>query len=253
MNYFFNNIVPPSERLRIDSTELFDEYEEWHLKCAHYVLVAALNGTCSSLRDVFWRDSATSSPILQHSLGHHGNTSFRTVEIESDGLLAYSCSVCDPTASESAVTPALVTAECERSQPELWNRVYGHACVRLTVSEAAVVLITGGFGATGAEGSHRRLGSATLVQIGQLSQPMRVELFESMYHTLTPVSVREAVMFGGRTSPAKASSNIFLLKIVKSDDDGLNRVTQRRVETSGDGPCARWRHSAAFTTCGGST
>lgn len=252
MNYFFNNIVDPSERLRIDATEMFDEYEEWHLKCAHYVLVTALNGTCTSLRDIFWRGSSTSSPILTDSLHHHSGTSCHTIEIESDGMLAYSCSVCDPTASESTANSLQVKAECSGSQTEHWNRVYGHACVRLAMSDETVVLITGGFGSTGAEGSHRRLGSASLVQIGQSSEPTKVELLESMYHTLTPVSSREAVMFGGRTSPANSSSDVHLLGIIKSDD-GLNRVTWKKIETSGGGPCARWRHSSAVTTHKGST
>lgn len=252
MNYFFNNIVDPSERLRIDSTEMFDEYEEWHLKCAHYVLITALNGTCTSLRDIFWRGSATSSPILTDSLHRHSGTSCHTIEVESDGLLAYSCSFCDSTTSVSTTNPLQVNAECSGSQTELWNRVYGHACVRLAMSDETAVLITGGFGSTGAEGSHRRLDSASLVQISQSSEPTKVELLESMYHSLTPISSREAVMFGGRSSPAKSSSDVFLLGIIKSDD-GLNKVTRKKVETSGSGLCARWRHSAAFTTRKGST
>lgn len=254
MNYFFNNVVAPLERLRIDSTEMFDEYEEWHLKCAHYVLVTALNGTCTSLRDIFWRCSATSSPILTDSLHRHGETSSHTIEIESDGLLAYSRSVCDPTACVSTVNinPPQIKAERCGSQTELWNRVYGHACVRLNVAEETGVLIAGGFGSTGVEGSHRRLGCASLVKIGQSSQETKVELFESMYHTLTPISSREAVMFGGRTSPAKSSSDVFLVGTIKSDD-GVDQVTWKKVETSGNGPCARWRHSAAFTTHKGST
>ena len=33
--------LPLAERQRISSLEYFDEYEEWHLKCYHYVMVIA--------------------------------------------------------------------------------------------------------------------------------------------------------------------------------------------------------------------
>lgn len=48
MNAFFN-LLPAEERQRISNLEPFDEYEEWHLKCSHYVILCALNGYCRSL------------------------------------------------------------------------------------------------------------------------------------------------------------------------------------------------------------
>ena len=43
MNEFYQSLNC-DEALRIASLEPFDEYEEWHLKCAHYVLVCAFRG-----------------------------------------------------------------------------------------------------------------------------------------------------------------------------------------------------------------
>lgn len=40
MNSFYYSI-PEGERQRLLSLELFDEYEEWHLKCSHYHLICA--------------------------------------------------------------------------------------------------------------------------------------------------------------------------------------------------------------------
>lgn len=40
MNQFYRSL-PQSERERVDSLEYFDEYEEWRLKCNHYVIVVA--------------------------------------------------------------------------------------------------------------------------------------------------------------------------------------------------------------------
>lgn len=40
MNEFFESL-PASELRRISSLEYFDEYEEWHLKCFHYVIILA--------------------------------------------------------------------------------------------------------------------------------------------------------------------------------------------------------------------
>lgn len=37
----FYQFLPDSERARMCSLEYFDEYEEWHLSCAHYVAIMA--------------------------------------------------------------------------------------------------------------------------------------------------------------------------------------------------------------------
>ena len=47
MNQFYMSL-PPSERLRVESLDLFDEFEEWHLKCNHYILMCSAVGQCVS-------------------------------------------------------------------------------------------------------------------------------------------------------------------------------------------------------------
>lgn len=44
MNSFFQTKLSFSDRQRIDNLETFEEFEEFHLKCAHYVLICASQG-----------------------------------------------------------------------------------------------------------------------------------------------------------------------------------------------------------------
>lgn len=54
MNYFYNVVISEDERSRVESVEPFDEYEEWHLKCAHYMLLTAFTGSCLTLASLMW-------------------------------------------------------------------------------------------------------------------------------------------------------------------------------------------------------
>jgi len=54
MNYFYNVVVNEAERTRVELLEPFDEYEEWHLKCAHYMLLTAFSGSCLRLSSLVW-------------------------------------------------------------------------------------------------------------------------------------------------------------------------------------------------------
>lgn len=52
MNEFYMSL-PSSERLRVESLELFDEYEEWHLKCNHYIILCSAVGESVSVLNSF--------------------------------------------------------------------------------------------------------------------------------------------------------------------------------------------------------
>ena len=49
MNDFYNNMLDSTERDRVEKLEMFDEYEEWHLKCAHYMVLLGYHGNCNQL------------------------------------------------------------------------------------------------------------------------------------------------------------------------------------------------------------
>lgn len=48
MNSFFENCIDAKEKCRLEKLEIFDEYEEWHLKCSHYCMVAAFQGNANA-------------------------------------------------------------------------------------------------------------------------------------------------------------------------------------------------------------
>jgi tRNA wybutosine-synthesizing protein 4 len=50
MNTFFS-WLPEKEKQRIRGLEQFDEYEEWHLKCSHYMILCAFKGRVNVLKD----------------------------------------------------------------------------------------------------------------------------------------------------------------------------------------------------------
>ncbi|XP_032075543.1 tRNA wybutosine-synthesizing protein 4, partial [Thamnophis elegans] len=58
MNEFYRSFVPGEEQKRIQALEPFDEFEEWHLKCSHYFILAASKGEDSSAPPVFPRVEA---------------------------------------------------------------------------------------------------------------------------------------------------------------------------------------------------
>ena len=45
MNQFYQELIPAEERGRVEHLEPFDEYEEWHLKCNHYMMLCAYQKT----------------------------------------------------------------------------------------------------------------------------------------------------------------------------------------------------------------
>lgn len=56
MNYFYTSVLTSRERQRVETLEPFDEFEEWHLHCSHYILLTAFKGACLALRDTVWPD-----------------------------------------------------------------------------------------------------------------------------------------------------------------------------------------------------
>lgn len=243
MNYFFNNIVPVSEKNHIDSVEMFDEYEEWHLKCAHYVLVTAFKGSSSLLRNSIWCEPDRPS-MFNTTMAHDFTTVDRIVEIESDGLLAYSSSAASDML-ELCYRWTEIELKCNFGETVHWNQIFGHTCNSLTLSGNIALLILGGFGEKRLVGCHCRMTCGHVIWIENPMESLEINLFESMYHTCTSVSLNRAVIFGGRASPAKPTSNVYLLEFEKSDNSN-NCVAEQlsKIETSGNRPCPRWRHSA---------
>ena len=71
MNHFYG-WLPREEQDRVNRLELFDEYEEWHDKCSHYMLLYAMKGICQDMCGLLPRQSNVGAlcvtPLLLHPM-----------------------------------------------------------------------------------------------------------------------------------------------------------------------------------------
>ncbi|NWS78803.1 TYW4 protein, partial [Crotophaga sulcirostris] len=107
MNEFFTCCTPEEEQRRVQALEPFDEYEEWHLKCSHYFILAASKGM-----EPPW------TPLMPRLTAPPG----------------------EGPVGAAGVVPAAACAGCSDT---LGLRRYGHRSVLLKPN---VVLTSGGFG-----------------------------------------------------------------------------------------------------------
>ncbi|KAI5936758.1 tRNA wybutosine-synthesizing protein 4 [Manis javanica] len=214
MNEFYRRFLPEEECRRVENLEPFDEFEEWHLKCSHYFILAASRGSAFSQTLVFPRSQV-----------------FHRV---------------DP-ASPSGAFPASVVTSA-RQDPDL--KRYGHASVLLSPE---IILSTGGFGEEEGrhcrvstfhllsrycdfkwKGSQIRNWGTGAPWDGRL------------YHTMTRLSDTQVLVLGGRLSPVTPSLGILQLRLCKSDSgnsiEDLN-ITVTKAGPEADSILSRWRHS----------
>lgn len=212
MNVFYRCFLPAEERRRMENLEPFDEFEEWHLKCAHYFILAASRGDTLSQTLVF-----PSSEVFPRV---------------------------DP-ASPSGILPAsVVTSD---SQGPNFKR-YGHASVLLS---PGIILSAGGFGEQEGRHcrmSKFHLFSRFCdfewkgKQIGSWGTGAQWD--GRLYHTMTRLSDTQVLVLGGRLSPVTPALGIFQLRFCKSEDDSTEDL---KVKVTKDDPedatLSCWRHS----------
>lgn len=212
MNEFYRCFLPTEERQRMENLEPFDEFEEWHLKCAHYFILAATRGDTLSQTSVFPPSEA-----------------FPRV---------------DP-ASPSGIFPASVVAS--DSQGPLLKR-YGHASVLLS---PGIILSAGGFGEQEGRHcrvSKFYLLSryCDFEWKGKQISSWRTgaQWDGRLYHTMTRLSDTQILVLGGRLSPVTPALGVLQLRFCKSEDnctEDLN-VTVTKPDPE-DSPLSCWRHS----------
>ena len=96
MNYFYTSVLTSPERQRVESLEPFDEFEEWHLKCSHYIMLTAFKGACLTLKDTLWPhispDAETTGKVFIHDTSMRvGDSSHPPTD--GDGGMCVSCGV----------------------------------------------------------------------------------------------------------------------------------------------------------------
>ncbi|XP_035689312.1 tRNA wybutosine-synthesizing protein 4-like [Branchiostoma floridae] len=224
MNHFYTTLIPQEEKLRVDNIEVFDEFEEWHLKCSHYAVVCALKGsTVPSL-------SGTILPDINP----------RTLEAI--------------TSQDSQQQDLCLSWRNETFGNGSVKR-FGHASASLPGGK---IITFGGFGERGNQ--HTRLCLVQLLDVASGSclpvEPVGKELGPLLFHTANAVSDDTVVVFGGRTSPYKPKGELLKLKVIPT----LERDTDQEpswlyecetVQCTGDSPCPRWRHSSSLVSIEG--
>lgn len=212
MNEFYRCFLPAEERRRMENLEPFDEFEEWHLKCAHYFILAASKG------DTLSQTLVLSSPEL-----------FPRV---------------DPAAPSGILLASVVTSD---SQSPNFKR-YGHASVLLSPG----ILSAGGFGEQEGRHCrmskfHLLSRYCDLEwkgkQIG--SWGTEAQWDGRLYHTMTRLSDTQVLVLGGRLSPVTPALGILQLRFCKSEDDSTEdlNVMVTKASPEEDSTLSCWRHS----------
>ncbi|XP_066199386.1 tRNA wybutosine-synthesizing protein 4 [Saccopteryx leptura] len=213
MNEFYRCFLPAEERQRMENLEPFDEFEEWHLKCAHYFILAASRGDTFSKTLVF-----PSSEL------------FPRVE----------------PASTSGILPANVVSS-DIQGPNL--KRYGHASVLLS---PGLILSGGGFGEQDGRHCrvskfHLLSRYCDFEWKGKqvCSWGTGVQWDGRLYHTMTRLSDTQVLVLGGRLSPVTPALGILQLHFYRREDNStedLNiKVTKSGPEEDSTLSC--WRHS----------
>ncbi|XP_066132972.1 tRNA wybutosine-synthesizing protein 4 [Saccopteryx bilineata] len=213
MNEFYRCFLPAEERRRVENLEPFDEFEEWHLKCAHYFILAASRGDTFSKTLVF-----PSSEL------------FPRVE----------------PASTLGILPANVVSS-DIQGPNL--RRYGHASVLLS---PGIILSGGGFGEQDGRHCrvskfHLLSRYCDFEWKGKqvCSWGTGVQWDGRLYHTMTRLSDTQVLVLGGRLSPVTPALGILQLHFYRREDNSTEDLNIKVTESGPeeDSTLSCWRHS----------
>lgn len=208
MNYFYNVVVSEDERSRVELLEPFDEFEEWHLKCAHYVLLTAFSGSCRQILSLMWpRISETNGDVVNSEVSDCGT--FVCMSKHSC-LLPASGNVqplsppndCEVKEMDSVGGTMMVSSDVEQNQSSilrdtelsLWGTAlcddglhwraaqlafigdeidsrcqrFGHTVNRLLINGQQCMAAVGGFGVA-SSGRHHRLSDVAVWNLSSMS------------------------------------------------------------------------------------
>ncbi|XP_069862026.1 tRNA wybutosine-synthesizing protein 4 [Dipodomys merriami] len=213
MNEFYRRFLPAEERRRVEELEPFDEFEEWHLKCSHYFILAASTG----------------------------DTPPQTLVFPPSGAF----SRVDP-ASPAGVFPArAVTGDSQGSH----LKRYGHASVLVS---PGVILSAGGFGEQDGRHCRVNKFHLLSRHCGfdwkdsqVCSGGTEARWDGRLYHTMTHLSDTQILVLGGRLSPVNPALGVLQLHLCGREGhnaEDLN-VAITKVDLEGDSILSRWRHS----------
>ncbi|KRZ66795.1 putative ATP-dependent Clp protease proteolytic subunit, mitochondrial [Trichinella papuae] len=216
LSSIYYSSLSEQERKRISELEEFDEYEMWHLKCSHYVIVVG----------------STVSFFLHKLKSIFGESSCMPVEVGQGFRMQVKAHV------------AYVAKQADEIK-----RV-GLRCIPMGEN----VILIGGWGAS-ASGKHKRLASVcywnvredvvSIVEkkVTNFDQSNGRDPAERMFHSVTAVEDGQFVVFGGRTNPYNPMMDSWLCEITETK---MLKMEPLKIEQSKfrQIPCARYRHAA---------
>ena len=110
MNLFYNSL-PEREKNRVESLEVFDEFEEFELKCSHYTVLLATSSNLSHLPAAIF-PSMQPQPCIPEASVH--TLQPQTLSGGSGNISRYDVYASRISGSEQIVTPALCLRYCDQ-------------------------------------------------------------------------------------------------------------------------------------------
>ncbi|XP_078795157.1 tRNA wybutosine-synthesizing protein 4 isoform X4 [Oryzias latipes] len=209
MNQFYLGLVSEEERDRVESLEPFDEYEDWHQKCAHYFILTASTGAL----------------MLEALLDPAAGTKLRPSPLSSEG---------QPSSSHLQLLSSVPS--CKAQPVPICVEGLGMASSCLTGGH---ILLTGGASRAGRGAETRVLLRGregwSVVRAEQSADPGG-----RLHHSATPLPGGAVLLYGGRSSPLRPVADVLRV----SFQPGSLPQTEPLI-CAGDPPPPRWRHAAA--------
>ncbi|KAM9019549.1 tRNA wybutosine-synthesizing protein 4 isoform 1-T1 [Ara ararauna] len=210
MNEFFTCCTPEDEQQRMQTLEPFDEYEEWHLKCSHYFVLAASKGMEPS-----WTPLLPSMRVPHGAVGMAGSVpAVRAMHSDTSGLRRY------------GHRSVLLKRDVILTTGGFGEEDGQHCRMR-----NFHVLI-----------KHAGCWKAGCVKKENTDKSWD----ERLYHTVSRVSNSLALVVGGRTSPSGAGLGMLWLKFHETCnalDTGDITVKLVSLQPAAEPAALRWRHS----------
>ncbi|XP_039376282.1 tRNA wybutosine-synthesizing protein 4 isoform X4 [Mauremys reevesii] len=217
MNEFYAGFIPEDERRRVQALEPFDEYEEWHLKCSHYFILAASKG-----EELAWSPLFSKMPAFSAGDPPRVAGSISASVCTIAGLRRYGH-------HSVLIRPHVV----------LTTGGFGEQDGRHCRLRDFHVLIR-----------HEDNWRVRSVRMEKSGNTWGGRLF----HTVTCVSGSQALAVGGRTSPMNADLGILWLRFPESmtaSDPDCVVVELVSPQPAEDLASSRWRHTTTEVMCQG--
>lgn len=238
MNAAYDNLISEEEKEKLEQLELFDEFEEFHLTCCHYMIL------CAHKQNL--------QPYLYY-------TTYLSSETEMFSLT-------------DEISVKYASTKMTDTQKTLLKR-FGHSCI---LSSDGLVFLFGGFGKE--NGKFQRVSNLVIYdvkssEVTSLAVPQNLpeSHFSQMYQSICQSTDKSMILFAGRKSPGKPNSSVTVVQVKNLEEASQKveskyeakgtsamsdlefslgsktyRVSCEELETKGDVPLPRWRHSSSI-------